>query len=80
MTKKKRPENNPIPHPKLEKSKGLVTLGQSTFIDNILKKVESQLSVVPRTIASRQSIVSLRATGSPSVAYAEVHSKMEGTE
>jgi len=47
MTKKKRPENNPIPHPKLEKPKGPMTLGRSTFIDDILNKVESQPSVGP---------------------------------
>lgn len=80
MIKKKRPENNAIPHPKPEKSKGPVTLGRSTFIDDILRKAESQPLVGPRTVASRQSTVSIRATGSPSVAYAEVHSKTEGTE
>ena len=80
MTKKKRPENNTIPHPKPKKSKGSVTLGRSNFINDILSKAESQPSTGPRTIASRQPTVSLRAIGSPSVAYAEVHIKTEGTE
>jgi len=80
MTKKKRPQKNPILHPKPEKSKGPMTLGRSTFIDDSLKKSESQPSVGPRTIASRQPIVSLQATGSPSVAYVEFQNKMEGTE
>jgi len=53
MTKKKKLENNPILLPKPEKSKGPVTLGRSTFIDDILKKVESQPSVGPRNVASR---------------------------
>jgi len=57
MTKKKRLENNTISHPKPEKSKGPVTLGRSTFIDDILRKVESQPSVGPRTIASRQPTI-----------------------
>jgi len=70
MTKKKKPE----------KSKGPVTLGRSTFIDDILKKVESQQLVGPRNVPSRQPIVSLWATGSPSIAYAEVHNKTRGTE
>ena len=57
-----------------------MTLGRSTFIDDILRKTESQPSVGPRTVASRQPSVSLQATGSPFVAYAEVHNKMVGTE
>ena len=80
MTKKKRRESNTIPHPKSEKSKGPVTLGWSTFIDSILRKAESQPSVGPRTVASREPTISLRAIGSPSVAYDEVHSKTEGTK
>jgi len=79
MTKNKRPENNPIPLPKPKKSKGSVTLGWSIFIDDIWKKVESQPSVGPWTIASRQPTVSLQAKGLPYIAY-EVHSETEGTE
>ena len=80
MTKKKKPKNNPIPLPKPDRSKGPMTLGQSTFIDDTLKKAESQPSVGPRNVASRQPIVSLRSIVSPSIAYAEVHSKTIGTE
>lgn len=57
-----------------------MTLGRSTFIDEILKKSESQPSVGPINVAFRQPIVYLRATGSPSIAYAEVHNKTVGTE
>ena len=78
MTKKKKPKNNPIPLTKPDKSKG--PLGQSTFIDEILKKVESQPSVDLRKFSFRQPTISLRATGSPSVAYAKFHNKTEGTE
>jgi len=80
MTKKKKFENNPKPLPKSDKSKGTVTLGRSTFIENIIKKDESQPSVGPRKVASRQPIGSLRAKDSPSIAFAKVHSKTEKTE
>ena len=55
-------------------------LSRSTFIDDIIKQVESQPSVGPRKVASRQPTGSLRAICSPSVAFAEVHSKTEETE
>ena len=69
-------KQNEIP-PRPEKPKGLVTLGRTTFIDNIIKKFESQPSVGPRKIASRQPTSSLQAIESPSVAFAEVHSQTE---
>ena len=59
MTKQKKPEKNPKPLPKSDKAKGSVTLGRSTFIDEILKKAESQPSVEPRKVASRQPTSSL---------------------
>ena len=79
MTKKNRPENDIIQHPKPQKSKGPMTLGWSTFIDEIIRKAESQPSVRPRIVDSGHPIVSLQATSWPSVAYAEVNSKTEGT-
>ena len=48
-----------------------------TFIDEILKKAESQPSVGPRKVASRQPTSSIQAIGSPSIAFAEVHSQTE---
>ena len=77
MTKQKKPEKNSKPLPKPEKSKGPVTLGRSTFIDEIFKKAESQPSVGPRNVISRQPTSSLQATGSPSVAFVEVHSQTD---
>jgi len=77
MTKQKKTEKNPKPPSKIEKAKGPVTLGRTTFIDEIYKKVESQPSVGPRRINSKQPTSSLQATGSPSVAFAEVHSQTE---
>ena len=75
MTKKKKPEKNPKPLTKPDKAKELVTLVRSTFIDKILKKAESQPSVGPRKVVSRQPTSSLQAIGSPSVAFVEVHSQ-----
>ena len=68
-------KQNKIP-PKTEKPKGPVTLGRTTFIDEILKKNESQPSVgFKRT---RQTTSSLQATESPSEAFAEMYSQIEG--
>lgn len=80
MTKNKKPKNNPNPLPKPDKAKGPVTLGRSTFTDDIINKVESHPSVGSRKVASRQPTGSFRATGSPYVAFAEVHNKIEETE
>ena len=77
MTKQKNPEKNSKPLPKPKKAKGPVTVGRSTFIDEIIKKVESQPSIGPRKVISTQPTSSLQATGSPSVAFAEVHSQTE---
>ena len=57
-----------------------MTFGRTTFIDKILKKTESQSSIGPRKVISRQPASSLWATKSPSVAFAEVHSQTEETE
>jgi len=54
-----------------------VTLGRLTFIDEIVKKAESQPSVGPRKVTSRQPTSSLQATRSPFVAFAKVHSQTE---
>ena len=54
-----------------------MTLGRSTFIDEIYKKAESQPSVGPRKVTSKQPTSSLQASGSPSEAFAEVHSQTD---
>ena len=77
MTKQKNPENNIKPPTKPEKAKGPVTLGRTTFIDEIYKKTESQPSVGPRKINSKQPTSSLQATTSPSEAFTEVHSQTD---
>ena len=55
-----------------------MTLGRTTFIDEILKKIESQPSVEFKI--TRQPTSSLQATESPSEAFAEIHSQTEGIE
>jgi len=47
------------------------------FIDNNIKTEESQLSVGPRKVASRQPTSSLGAIESPSIAFAKVNSQTE---
>jgi hypothetical protein len=47
MTKKKDLEK-PKPPPKITKAQGPVLPGRSTFIDDIIRKDESQASVGPR--------------------------------
>ena len=75
MTKQKKLEKNIKPPAKPEKAKGPMTLGRTTFIDEIYKKTESQPLVGLRKIHSKQPTSSLQATASPSGAYAEVHSQ-----
>ena len=76
--------NRPTKHkkipPKIEKPKGPVTLGRTTFIDEILKRTESQPSVGFRKTISRQPTSSLQATESPSQAFAEIHSQTKGID
>ena len=66
--------------PKIEKPKGPVTLGRTTSIDEILKRTESQPSVGFKRTTSRQPTSSLKATESPSEAFAEICSQTEGIE
>ena len=77
MTKQKKLAKNPKPLPKPEKAKWLVNLGRSTYIDEIYKKAESQPSVGLRKVTSKQPTSSLQASGSPSEAFAEVHSQTD---
>ena len=70
-------KRNKIP-PKTKKPKGPVTPGRATFIDEILKKTESQPSVGFKITTSRQPTSSLQATESPSQAFAEIYSQIEG--
>lgn len=57
-----------------------MTLGRSTFIEEIIKEAESQPSVGPRKFSSKKPTGSLWATVSPYVAFVEVHSQIEETE
>ena len=76
--------NKPVKQNKIplkpKKPKGPVTLGKKNFIDEILKKTESQPLVGPRRVISRQPTSSLQATKSPSEAFAEIHSQTVGIE
>jgi hypothetical protein len=75
MTKNKEPDK-PKPPPKNTKSQGLVAPGRSTFINEIIRKVESQAPVGPR----RGSTWIPLERNLPTAAQAEVHSGNEGIE
>jgi hypothetical protein len=75
MTKKKDLEK-PKPPQKITKPQGSVLPGRSTFIDDIIQKVESQASVGPRKGSTQIPQV----VASPTAAHTEIHSKTEGTE
>ena len=55
--------------PKIEKPKGSVTLGRTTFIDEIFKRT-----------TSRKPTSSLQAAESPSEAFAKIHNQKNGIE
>jgi hypothetical protein len=75
MTRKKDLEK-PKPPPKTTKTQGPVIPRRSAFIDEIIKKSESQASVGPR----KGSIQIPQAVVSPNMAHAEIHRKTKGTE
>jgi hypothetical protein len=75
MNRKKDLEKPKHP-PKITKTQGLVIPGRSTFIDEIIKKGESQASVGTRKGPTQipQAVVS------PTMAHAKIHSKTKGIE
>ena len=75
MSRKKDLEK-PKPPPKITKTQGSMIPGRSTFIDEIIKKGESQALVGPRKGPTRipQAVVS------PTTAHTDIHRKSEGTE
>jgi len=73
---KKKELANPKPPLKTTKSQGSVPPVRSTFIEEIIQKVESQASVGPQ----KGSTLIPQTKNSPNEAHAEVHSITEGTE
>ena len=55
-------------------------LGVKTYIDEIIKKYESQTSIGPRTISIQSPTMLPQAAASPFAAHAEIHSEREGSE
>jgi len=53
MTKQKKLEKNSKPLPKPEKAKGPVTLGRSSFLNEIFKKAESHPSIGSMKVISK---------------------------
>ena len=65
---------------KSSQSQGPVILGRTTYIDEIIKKAESQASIGPITISIQSPITLPQAEASPSIDYAEIHRQTKGSE
>jgi len=59
MSRNKKIEKDQNPPPKSIKPKGLMKLMRSTFIDEIIRKEESQALVGPRTISRKMNSYNL---------------------
>ena len=70
-------QNHPL---KSTKPKGPVTLGKTTYIDEINKKVESQASIGTRTIHVWSPTIVSQGASSPYTTDAEIHTEIEGFE
>ena len=57
-----------------------MTLGRSTFIDEIIRKAKYQSSIGHQIISTRIPTITLQAVRSPSIANAEIHSRTKGLE
>ena len=80
MNRKKRIETNQNHPQKSVKPKRLVILGRTTYIDEIIKKFESQASLAPRTTSIQSPNTLPRVVASPSAAHAMIHNETEGFE
>lgn len=68
------------PPPKSIKPKGSLNFPRTTFIDKIIRRVESQASVGFQAILGKSSTAIPQAIGSPSAAHAEIQSQVGGLE
>ena len=80
MIRKEKIERNLNPPSKSRKPKGPVTLGGKKFIDEIIRKVESQASVGPSIIYENSPTIIPQAAGSPDATYAEIHNEKKDSE
>lgn len=65
--------------PKTTKIQGQVGLGRTTFIDEIVRKSESQASIGPREVSGKgYTIVSSQVAGTYTTTNAEIHDKAVG--
>ena len=55
-------------------------LGRTTYIDEIIRKSESQESIWPITISIQSPITLPQATTSPPISHAEIHGKKKGSK
>lgn len=80
MTRNKKIKKYQNPPPKSTKPKGSVNLGRSTFIDEIIRKAQSQASIGPLTISIKSPTIIPHKAGSQSATYAEIHSQIGGSK
>ena len=80
MTRKKKIKTNLNPPSKSTKPTGSMKLGRTSFIDEIIRKSESQASIGPKTISEKSPTIIPQAADSPSLTYAEIHSETKGLE
>ena len=80
MNRNRKIEKGQNPPLKPTKPKGSVNFGKMTFIDKILRRIESRASVGFQTIPRKSSNVIPQVASSPSIAHAEIQSQIGGSE
>jgi len=68
------------PAAKSTKSKGSVNLWRMAFIDEIVRKAESQASVGIQAVSRKSPTIVPQVAGSPSTAYIEIQNQFGGSE
>ena len=80
MTRNTNIEKEHNPPPKHTKPKGSVNLGRMTFIDEIIRREESQASLRFQAIPGKIYTPIPQAIDSPSTAQVEIQSQVGGSE
>lgn len=80
MTRRKKISVEHKPLPEATKTQGLVVLGRTSFIDEIIQKFESQASVGPWIAFGKGFALIPQVEKSPIIACIKIHNKTEGSE
>jgi len=76
MTRNRKIEKEKNPPPKSVKPKGSVNFGRMEFINEIVRKTESQVSLGFQAVLGKSYTIICQVIGSPSVAYTEIQSQV----